>query len=222
MIKWMICLVLGCAPLIGYGQFGLNIKYLFGQSVLLEDVNLSQDGLQASIEYGFRLKKKRLEFHPGIGYRYTFDGAQYDGNMTAFDLDLNTAIYPFDFGGDCDCPTFSKEGNLIKKGLFIEGSPGLSFQTLNRNHIIPVDPDNPQESYSNNNTLLKLGIGIGIDIGFSDAITLTPMLTYTRLSSEEWIGLNRDGSTGTLDDQAYMGAGLRIVYKPDPKRLRRR
>ncbi len=222
MVKWLVVLVIGLFPVLGYSQFGLNIKYVSGGSDILDEALISQKGMQASVEYGFRLKKKRLEFHPGIGYRFTFNGSQHEGNITAFDMDLNTAIYPFDFEGDCDCPTWSKEGNLIKKGLFLEVSPGLSFQTINRDIVTPEDPNDPQATFTSSTTLLKLGIGMGIDIGLSDAVTLTPIISYVIFSSEDWIGLNRDGSTGTLDDQSYLGLGLRMVYKPDPKRLRRR
>ncbi len=217
----MIIVLVALFPLTGYGQLGGNIKYLNGQSDILEQVNISQDGLQLSVEYGFRLKQKRLEFHPGIGYRFAFKGAGDEGSISAFDMDLNTAIYPFDFGGDCDCPTFSKEGNLIKKGLFVEVSPGMSFQTLNRDEVPLQNPDEPT-SYSVSNSIFKYTFAMGLDIGISESFTLTPMVSYSGFSSVEWLGLNPDGSEGILDDQSFLGLGFRMVYKPNPKRLRRR
>src|SRR6187200_496232 len=107
MIKHLAPILLILCPLASYGQVSANIKYLFGQSEILDEVNLSQDGMIFSIEDGFRLKQKRLEFHPGIGFRTTWNNDNYDGFFHSIDMDLNTAIYPFDFAGDCHCPTFS-------------------------------------------------------------------------------------------------------------------
>lgn len=205
-----------------YGQIGLNVKYLIGQSESLDIMQLSQNGMQVSMEYAFRLKEKRLEFHPGLGYRFTFNSDTYDGYFNAIDLDLNTAIYPFDFAGDCDCPTFSKEGNLIKKGFFLEISPGVSYQTLHRLRLQESNPDGMDVPITDHNILWKIGGGAGIDIGITESFTITPMVTYTALGKADWNGLNENGTAGTLDDQAYLGAGLRMVYQPDDKRRRRR
>jgi hypothetical protein len=196
------------------------VKSIFGQSEILDQSHLSQNGFKASVVYGFRLKKKRLEFHPGIGYRSTWNSESYDGYLNAIDLDLNTAIYPFDFGGDCDCPTFSKEGDLFKKGFFLEINPGVAYQTLHRVRG-NTDPTNPLP-FSDNNMVFKIGVGGGLDIGLSDQFTLTPLFALTWQSSNTWDGLNPDGSAGMLDDDAYLSAGLRVTYKPDPKGRRRR
>lgn len=222
-LRFTLLLLILC-PIASYGQFGVNAKYLFGQSETLDMVNISQDGIQASLEYSFRLKQKRIEFHPGLGYRFTFNRDLYHGYFNAFDLDLNTAVYPFDFEGDCDCPTWSKEGTLIKKGFFLEISPGLSYQTLHRNksysdvYPFELEPTNITDSH----VLWKLGGAIGLDIGISEQITITPMFSFTVQSSTEWNGLQSSYTfNDTLDDYSYLGAGLRLAYKPDPKRRRR-
>lgn len=207
------------SPFASFCQYGVQIKHLFGKSDLLDTANISQNGLHTSLEYSFRLKEKRVEFHPGIGYRFTWNSATSDGYFNAFDLDLNTSIYPFDFGGDCDCPTFSKEGNLIKKGFFFEVSPGISYQIL---HRLRSDPDNPSKlPIRSKNLLWKIGGAAGLDIGLTEQYTLTPMLSATLLSSSDWEGLRQDTSTGNLDDYIYLGAGIRLAYKADPKRRRR-
>ncbi len=220
MIIRLITIFLILCPLASYGQYGINIKYLFGQSETLDSVNLSQYGIQGSIEYSFRLKQKRIEFHPGLGYRFTFNEDRYDGYFSAFDLDLNTAIYPFDFEGDCDCPTWSKDGTLIKKGFFIELSPGISYQTLHRDKFISFADPQPTPLQSSD-FVFKLGAAAGLDIGLTEQFTLTPMFSYIMFSGNDWAGLLRSGSSGNLDDYAYLGAGLRLAYKPDPKRRRR-
>ncbi|HSF88566.1 MAG TPA: hypothetical protein VLA46_04065 [Saprospiraceae bacterium] len=220
MIRRFIPLILILCPIVSYGQFGVNVKYLFGQSEILDSVNISQDGIQASLEYSFRLKQNRIEFHPGLGYRFTFKEDSYDGYFTAFDFDINTAVYPFDFEGDCDCPTWSKDGTLIKKGFFLELSPGISYQTLHRDKFISLGDPQP-EPIQSSAFLFKFSAAAGLDIGITEQFTLTPMFSYTLLTGNEWEGLLRSGSSGNLDDYAYLGAGLRLAYKPDPKRRRR-
>ena len=225
MIKRFTHLLLILCPLVSYGQFSVNIKYLFGQSDILDEQLFSQDGMQASLEYGYRLKEKRLEFHPGLGYRTTWNKEALEGYINSVDFDFNTAIYPFDFAGDCDCPTWSKDGTLFKKGFFFEVGPGIAYQTLHRTII--TTPGNPtiqqRVDINSSEVVFKIGAAAGLDIGISEQITLTPMVSMTWLSSEEWKGRDREGESpvGTLDDYTYIGAGLRLAYKPDPKRRRR-
>ena len=225
MIKRFTPLLLILCPLVSYGQFSANIKYLFGQSDILEEQLFNQDGIQASLEYAFRLKQKRLEFHPGIGYRTTFNKDAFEGYINSVDFDFNTAIYPFDFAGDCHCPTFSKDGELVKKGFFFEVSPGVAYQTVHRTKITTSLNPHVQERVNINSSevIFKIGAGAGLDIGISEQFTLTPMVSMTWLSSEDWLGLDGQdyNGTATLDDYAYIGAGLRLAYKPDPKRRRR-
>jgi hypothetical protein len=214
-------------PLAGYSQFGINVKYLFGQSETQDTFRLSQDGVHGSLEYGFRLKEKRLEFHPGLGYRFTFfNKGDYSGEhakhgyFNSIDLDLNTSIYPFDFGGDCDCPTFSKEGNIVKKGFFLEVSPGLAYQTLHREYY-PVEGFEGSTPKTYSNLAMKISVGAGLDIGLSEQFTLTPLFSWTKISNEKWEGLDYTYEARVLDDQTYLSTGLRLAYKPDPKRRRR-
>ena len=227
MIQKATYLILFLFPIACFGQFGGNVRYIFGKSETLDLAHISQDGIQASLEYGFRLKQKRVEFHPGLGYRFTLDKPNLEGTMHSFDLDFNTAIYPFDFAGDCDCPTWSKDGALIKKGFFIEVSPGIAYQTLQRNYILSdyIPAELEPTDISSSNMLWKLGAGVGLDIGITEQLTLTPMFTITMLADAEWEGLVREAYTQPtkieMDDFSYLGAGIRLAYKPDPKRRRR-
>lgn len=220
MIRRFSLLSFVCIPFLCSGQVSLNVKALFGQSETLDTAVISQDGLQASVEYLFRpIKEKRIEIRPGLGYRFTWNNQNYDGYFNSIDLDLNTSVYPFDFGGDCDCPTFSKDGNVMKKGFFLEVSPGVSYQILTR---LRSDPDNPSKlPIRSKNFVWKIGGAAGIDIGITEQFTLTPMFSATWLSSSEWEGLRQDTSTGSLKDYVYLGAGIRIGYHSDPKRRKR-
>ncbi len=219
MTRWYSFLLISSLPCFCSGQIGLNVKTLFGQSKTLDTVNISQDGLQASVEYNFRLKQKRIEFRPGLGYRFTWNGSNDNGYFKSFDFDLNTAVYPFDFEGDCHCPTFSKNGNLIKKGFFLELNPGVGYQILSRLRSDPDDPD--RLPIRSKNMVWKIGGSAGLDIGISEQFTLTPMLSGTLLSSSQWEGLRTDGSAGQLKDNIYLGAGIRITYNSGDKRRKR-
>ena len=220
MSSWLSLVFLLLVPCMGFCQVGVNVRYMFGKSEILTAENINQDGVHGAVEYHVRLKEKRLEFRPGLGYRFSPSGDSFDGQFQSFDFDLGTAIYPFDFGGDCDCPTFSKEGNLIKKGFFVELIPGAGYQLFTR---LRSDPDDPSKlPIRSKNFVWKMGGAAGIDIGISDRYTITPILSATMLSTSQWEGLNSDGSTGTLDDHVYFGTGIRVTYHEDDKKRRRR
>ncbi|MDQ3017596.1 MAG: hypothetical protein M3R25_12880 [Bacteroidota bacterium] len=219
MVRWLSLFVITAFPCLCFCQLGINSRYLIGQSRILDTVGMSQNGVHTSIEYHMRLKQKRLEFRPGLGYRFTFNSPDLNGNLTSYDFDFGTAIYPFDFAGDCNCPTFSKQGTLVKKGFFFELIPGAAYQILKRVRSEPNDPS--KLPIRSKNLVWKLGGAAGLDIGLSERYTVTPMLSATYLSSSEWEGLNADGSSGKLDDFVYLGAGLRLSYNADDNRRRR-
>ncbi|MBK9736592.1 MAG: hypothetical protein IPO92_17180 [Saprospiraceae bacterium] len=84
---------------------------------------LLSTGYQIGVDYWFKLKKRRIEFMPEIFYSQS--KTNYDGTGTlevikanAIGFNFHTQIYALDLEGDCDCPTFSKEGASINKGLF--------------------------------------------------------------------------------------------------------
>lgn len=207
-------------PASGYAQIGINSRYIFGKSDLLDQVSINQNGQHTSIEYNFRLKQKRVEFRPGIGYRSTFAGNNWDGHLNGMDVDFGVAVYPFDFGGDCNCPTFSKQGNLIKKGFFIEVIPGASYQGITR---LRMEPDDPSRLPINSKNLIyKMGATVGLDIGISEHFTLTPLVGATQLTAAVWEGLLKNGSSANLKDYLYYTAGLRLTYSADDNKRRRR
>jgi len=208
-------LVLIFAPVLAYSQYGINMRYQFSNNPTLDTAQISQNGIQASLEYHFRLKQKRLEFHPGVGYRTTFNQSDLTGYFSSIDIDLSTSIYPFDFAGDCHCPTFSKDGELFKKGFFLEVIPGIGFQNFTRLRSNPDDPANLP--IKDDNVVLKLGGAAGLDIGLSDQFTLTPMFSVTLLAPQEWNGLRLDGAPETLDNYIYLGAGIRLTYTVDER-----
>jgi hypothetical protein len=220
MNRWFALLLILALPAFCRGQFSLNARYTLGQSDVLSKAVIYQNGQHVSLEYNFRLKQKRLEFRPGIGYRRTFSGKFGDGQFTAADLDLGVAIYPFDFAGDCHCPTFSKEGELFKKGFFLEVIPGLSTQKFER--VDSRITDHLPFPIQNKHLIGKIGGAAGLDIGIFRQLTLTPMISVTYLTSTYWDGLNEDGTIAKLNDYMYYGFGIRLTYSIKEKFLRKR
>lgn len=203
MLRYFSLLGLAILPFLVHSQVGINARYLTGDS----GTGISQKGFHAGIEYYFRLKTNRVEFHPMLGYRRSFDSEQAPGYYTSIDVDLNTAFYLFDFEGDCNCPTFSKQGTLIKKGFFLELQPGLGYQTITL-----------LEAQSSN-MVFKLGGAAGLDIGLSDQYTMTPFISGTRIFSGEWEALKENGLNGKMDNFLVFGAGIRLSHSsPETKR----
>ena len=129
--------------------------------------DLPGNSLFLSLNYEFSIQNYRIAFVPEIG------GALFENEIIdlgtfknkTLRFQLNTHIYFLDFKGDCDCPTFSKKGNPLKKGLFLNISPGVSYFA------------NTLETLTSNSTdnLIKpnIGAGLGYDIGVNKNITLT-------------------------------------------------
>lgn len=70
-----------------------------------------------------------------------------------------------DLYGDCMCPTFSRKGQVIQKGFFIEAGAGGYYHTL----------EATVEKTSGGSFLAR--IGAGVDIGLSRRLTITPWCT---------------------------------------------
>ncbi len=190
-------------------QYGINASYQTFSAAnwesLIQDSELEgaapiESGFAVGIDRWFRLKNARVEFFPELNYaRYSVDWSDNNTSLSHQQISLfaNTHFYLFDLAGDCDCPTFSKDGNFVKKGFYVELSPGLSYATSSfkgRNE----DP-------SNAGLVPSIGLGAGVDIGLSDLLTITPMLRFRRHFGAEWEelanSLNFPPSDATLADQ---------------------
>lgn len=194
-------LLLVFAPFLASGQYSINARYL---SKAGTDIN--QQGFQAGLEYYFRLKSNRVEFHPMLSYRRSFEKDLTLGYYSSIDFDFNTSIYLFDFEGDCNCPTFSKQGTLVKKGFFFELQPGFGYQT-----IFVTESDGGKSS----NMVLKLGLAAGLDIGLSDQYTLTPFVSATRTFSGEWDVLKPYIDDGKMNAFLVYGFGIRFSHSSE-------
>ena len=88
---------------------------------------------EAGLAYWFKLKQKRVEFHPGVIYGTSSTNDESGANIAdwqSFYLSVPIQIYPMDLEGDCNCPTFSKDGGFIKKGFFVFIAPEAGYHML--------------------------------------------------------------------------------------------
>lgn len=181
------CMVLGLTL---QAQIGITAGYTQAsvpawdqqvQQIYGADNQVFRDGTRIGINYWLPLKNIRIEFLPSIefaafgsshpgGVAVEVGDREYRANLIG--VFLNTRIYPFNMQGDCTCPTFSKGGDLLEKGLFIMLSPGVErFKTDYT--IIQEDGNQRME---NKEWRPSIGGSVGLDIGLSELITLTPIL----------------------------------------------
>lgn len=130
-------------------------------------------GWNVGIDYHFNFKNSRIEFQPELNYAFLtrrWDWYLPEGKeaTSVVSLFFNTNFYLFDLNGDCDCPTFSKEGSFLKKGFFVQLSPGISHWWIFDGRL--DEPLIDMKRFS-----LSLGGSVGLDIGVSRTLTITPM-----------------------------------------------
>ena len=210
-------------------QFGLRAKYNINSfsdwdTYLQQNVNGQTDeifpsNLELGVDYWFRLKNQRIEFMPeiamGLKTNSTYLNAGSEMSFSYFAFNFNTQIYAFDFTGDCDCPTFSKQGPSLNKGFFFAISPGLIYNTKEISLEV-VDPS----TYDSSQVNLRLGIGAGYDIGFSDLFTITPSILYNIAPGIAFDDLSRIGSGLPEGESITTGLNqiqiqLRFGFRPD-------
>lgn len=189
----------------------------------MESIESYGNGYTIGLDYWTRLKNYRVEFLPELSYsRFTLfaddtpPGIQSEMNIFAFAL--NTQIYLFDIDGDCDCPTWGKEGSFFNKGFYFMLGPGISLV----NQQDELTEGFTSSFLSNDSTIrLLLSAGAGFDIGITKSITLTFFGKIKWHSANEWLGLNRFielspnpveyGDTSSVITQ--FESGLKVQYR---------
>ncbi|MFT4663107.1 MAG: hypothetical protein ACI9VN_002066 [Patescibacteria group bacterium] len=147
-----------------------------------------RSGTAFGVDRWFRLKDYRVEFTPQLMYsRFVLNwtdlqSTNFDMTANSYSLLFNTSFYALDIEGDCNCPTFSKDGNFFSKGFFFQISPEVFYM---HNRFKQDD-----EKARSNEFGLGIGIGAGLDIGLSDFMTLTPLFRYSYYPNVEWKDLN--------------------------------
>lgn len=199
-------------------QYGVRLQYgnLSSDSAMETDNSLYNTEqvvnngtyLEVGIDYWLQpWEERRIEFTPALMYglgSYGIDRSGFD--YSAASMVLNTRIYPMDFEGDCNCPTFSKDGSFVSKGFFFEVSPGVIYNNwrLQTDSFDPLDPADERI----NNVSWRASIGAGIDIGVSDLLTLSPTVTYQLRGGHAPFDALEAVAGDLLADPAAIGTGL--------------
>lgn len=206
-------------------QFGLRAKYNSAEyndwdqslkKILHTDKNMLSSGLELGVDYWFKLKKRRIEFMPELSYssaKTSYNLVELEKiSLSALHFNFNTHIYALDLEGDCNCPTFSKQGTTINKGLFFHFTPGISYNNLSTKTAI-------NSTHKQNFISFKAGIGLGLDVGVSDLLTFTPIISYyfSSTATNDWFS-----ATGVDTNPKLLQASLRIGFRPDYGRSGRR
>ena len=165
-------------------------------------------GFEVGLGYWFRLKNKRLEFTPEVSYTF-LSGSSSDVTGSSINFNSNILIYALDFHSDCDaCPTFSKEGGLIKKGFHWIVNPSVSrVNSTNTENTTPSP--NPIISEFDFTTW-RLGLGAGLDIGVTNLLTLSPfaMIHFGGTQSIEVLAPETDFRYR----QVHIGVRLSLIH----------
>ena len=220
-----------------YGQIGIRTKYLKNgidddQTNFISKVGSIDDALSTGyglgIDFWVRLKTKRVEFLPELGINYS--QTSFETEITQYSLDynylyfnLNTRIYPMDFEGDCDCPTFSNQSTLIKKGFYFELSPGVGYYTTHYDSSLPTvsNPEGETSTATVDAFSYKIGVAVGLDIGLSNLLTINPYAMYNYHFGREYdipvgkLSTLIDSNSGNIMSQLELG--LRFAIRFDAK-----
>ena len=207
-------------------QFGVRLKYNssdfpnFNKHFNTEfggNPKVFGSGVEAGVDYWFKLKKRRIEFMPELAFSYASTSLNIQGldkvSLTGYHFNFHTNIYALDLEDDCNCPTFSKQGASFNKGLFFHFTPGLGYYTTKSTFV-----DQQEYSLEVKDIVFRAGVGIGLDLGVSDLLTLTPILSYYFHSKMNW---NYPPGTGDLppynvaDNQKLLQLTLRLGFRPD-------
>jgi len=221
-------LLLVCFTIItSSAQFGIRAKYSSNEFSTWENAlrdspssntnEILNSSFGVGVDYWFRLKEKRIEFLPELSYGLKTTSSIDDNVSVSFQnfaFNFNTHIYAFDLVGDCDCPTFSKQGPTLKKGFFFLVSPGVSMNMHNYDTELPSETSNSATDYS-----IRFGVGAGYDIGINDLVTVTPIVSYNVGTSVTGDHLEFSQYFQQVDDLSsswnHLLFQLRIGFRPD-------
>ena len=212
-----MCIAFCCVFFTAKSQFGVNFRYANMNPQHWENQtgihNMFDQTYDFGVDYWFRLKNYRIEFTPELYYsRSSTTAAPLHLDQSSFGFSGNTNFYIFDIIGDCDCPTFSKDGNFLTKGFFLSAAPIFEYNSKEATH------DEDLVELLDNDYLLGFSVGAGVDIGILDLLTITPYIRYKVLPSSKWDDLQFAQSPMVEDESTvvnYLQFGVRLGFRPD-------
>ena len=225
MRKFLLLFVfsLACATGTRGQDIGLSAGYQYVEAyywdAIVRHLNRSQDPKQPFLEHsvvvgldmGFALSN-HLRLLPEINYTFLRSQSPQLG-MQQHHLGalLNLNIYPFGFGTQLHCPTFSKipYGRSPQSGIFLQLSAGASLL---------IAQNTGMSTYQEQIIAPKLGLGGGYDLILWERFSVSPMLNAYILPLAE-IPDYDTGTTGSRvlnlkknDAVWLLRAGVRFAY----------
>ena len=201
-----ILIFIACSVMTTQAQVSVSARFLTNNfeplDVAYNQADVAPTAIELGIGYWLRFTKVRMEVIPELSFtKYNSDLV----SASAINGQVNLLFYSLDFYSDCGtCPTFSKDGGLVKKGFHWIVAPGV---TSFKSHI---DDDDPMLRLEGTYTSMRLALGAGLDIGLSNLLTITPFATYN-LGSK----VNDFAATETEDRLKQIHIGLRSVLRFD-------
>ena len=170
-----IFLSLGIKAQVGIHFKQINTKAVDWNRIISLDLSSEKKVFSSGFEYGIdwwlRLKKYRIEWTPEISYaKAESDYVTTGGNHRLYKLEMinfvaNNNIYIFDLK-EPDCPRYGLQGDIFKKGFFIQLSPGVTHFIQN----FTIEGSQLEAK----TTAFKLGFGVGMDVVLWNLISFTP------------------------------------------------
>ncbi|MBK6546497.1 MAG: hypothetical protein WAS55_06595 [Saprospiraceae bacterium] len=188
-LRILLLLVIGFSLENLKAQFGFQLVAGLNQYPKEQENGLyvPENNLHVSIgpSVWFRLKNRRIEFNPSVIIDYASSKVQNspDQNLTLKELNAGFTfpilIYPLDFGNDCNCPTFNKQGQFFNKGFHFILYPAAYYlsQTLESDQILE----------KNASFAYQFGIGAGIDVGINRTWTISPSLVVSKFFNDQYL-----------------------------------
>jgi hypothetical protein len=196
-------LILTCVTAL-QAQYGLSAQFVSAKirsSVVAGNQAAHAQGFNAGLNYWLRLRNARIEFFPELAYGQLKTNQIEDLpdlSLQQWSFTIPVSFYLLELKGDCHCPTFSKQNDLVKKGLFVQVIGAVQNE---RSKTAATQDSDWQQN-------LAAGIGAGLDIGISDFFTLTPLVQYLHTVSSS----KTPQIPGT---ESAIRAGIRMTFRPD-------
>jgi hypothetical protein len=177
-----------------FSQLDLSLQYqrpTFGDwdqvinEVYRDDVKFFANGFGLGAGYRIYPWEFRLGFTPEASVLFFSDQREnnfYNANYQLIQLSLAVPlqIFPFDFYGDCNCPTFGKQNDFLQKAVYFKLIPEIAYQ------MMTYESEN---TVNTNNLSYLFGAGIGLNIALNQMITIAPEISYHTILNENWKGL---------------------------------
>ena len=203
------------------GQIGVIARYSSnnfsdwsGVTRAVHNGPIWENHLEFGLDYWFKPGEYRAEYLIELSYlSKTTSYGNWDYNLSGYTFGVKSNLYIFDFLGDCDCPTFKKEGGFFKKGFFLQWNAHAGYWQK--------DIGRAMQTLADPNVAIDFGIGAGIDIGISELLTISPVITYQYFPWLTWEQFSLNHGIGGLENfnakitAGMFKVGVRIGFRPD-------